>query len=262
MIALCLGGAPSVWSEYEAAKALVGDRTHVVIAANDAGVEFPGRLDAWATLHPERFDRWRSARAERGLNEDYRALAYPRDQMPADTQPWPQRWYGSSGLYVAQVALDALGCTAAILCGVPMEAEAGHITGAASWPYVEKYRPGFEHAKAEGAPIRSMAGWTADLMGKPDREWIASLRLPRTSPQAKLKEIAMRVKFKRDRNWTPPEERRITVAYKKGMELTVKREWGEQMVKDGDCVEIDPPARDPLAHDNDGRKGGSAKAKA
>lgn len=73
----------------------------------------------------------------------------------------------------------------------------------------------------------------------------------------------MRVRFKRDRNWTPPEERRITVAYKKGMELTVKREWGERMVKDGDAVEIDAPVRDPLDHDGDGRKGGSLpKAKA
>lgn len=67
----------------------------------------------------------------------------------------------------------------------------------------------------------------------------------------------MRVRFDRDRNWTPPEERRITVAYKKGMELTVKREWGDQMVEDGDAIEIEPPGRHPLGHDNDGRKGGS-----
>lgn len=53
----------------------------------------------------------------------------------------------------------------------------------------------------------------------------------------------MRVRFKRDRNWTPPEERRITVAYKQGMELTIKRAWGEQMVKDGDAEEIDAPRR-------------------
>lgn len=53
----------------------------------------------------------------------------------------------------------------------------------------------------------------------------------------------MRVRFKRDRNWTPPEERRITVAYKQGMELTIKRTWGEQMVKDGDAEEIDAPRR-------------------
>lgn len=53
----------------------------------------------------------------------------------------------------------------------------------------------------------------------------------------------MRVRFKRDRNWTPPEERRITVAYKQGMELTIKRAWGEQMVNDGDAEEIDAPRR-------------------
>lgn len=68
----------------------------------------------------------------------------------------------------------------------------------------------------------------------------------------------MRVRFKRDRNWTPPEQRGITVAYKAGMELTIKRAWGEQMKADGDLEEIDPPARDPLDHDGDGRKGGSA----
>lgn len=79
----------------------------------------------------------------------------------------------------------------------------------------------------------------------------------------------MRVRFKRDRNWTPPEERRITVAYKKGMELTIKRAWGEQMKTDGDLEEIDPPAREPekkpltpaqikaLDGDGDGKAGGS-----
>lgn len=53
----------------------------------------------------------------------------------------------------------------------------------------------------------------------------------------------MHVRFLRDRNWSPPEERRITVAYKQDMELTVKRAWGEQLVADGDAVEITPPRR-------------------
>lgn len=53
----------------------------------------------------------------------------------------------------------------------------------------------------------------------------------------------MRVCFLRDRNWTPPERRMITVAYKAGMELTVKRAWGKQMVADGDAVEVKAPGR-------------------
>lgn len=83
----------------------------------------------------------------------------------------------------------------------------------------------------------------------------------------------MRVRFKRDRNWTPPEERRITVAYKAGWEGTIKRAWGEKMKADGDLEEIGAPARDPekkpltplqikaLDGDGDGKAGGSlAKA--
>lgn len=260
MIALCLGGAPSVWSEFESAKALIGDRAHVVVAANHAGVEFPGHLDAWASLHPERMDGWREQRRAKGLNDDFRALVYPRRHLPRWMEPWPYRWKGSSGLFMAQAALEALGCRGAILCGVPMDAEAGHITGAATWPFTEKYRPAFLEAKAEGAPIRSMGGWTAEVLGRPDADWIKSLRLARSKPRKKPKEPAMRVKFKRDRNWTPPEERRITVAYKAGWEGTIKRAWGEQMRDDGDLDEVASPARDPLDHDGNGRKGGAKKA--
>lgn len=53
----------------------------------------------------------------------------------------------------------------------------------------------------------------------------------------------MRVMFTKTRNWTPPEERRITVKYRAGQEYTVKRDWGEAMVAEGYAVEVDPPKR-------------------
>lgn len=74
----------------------------------------------------------------------------------------------------------------------------------------------------------------------------------------------MRVRFTRNRLWTPPEDRRLTVSYKADMELTVKRAWGEQMVKDGDAEEIETPAREPekkaverSPDESDGAAGGS-----
>lgn len=79
----------------------------------------------------------------------------------------------------------------------------------------------------------------------------------------------MRIKLLRDRDFTPKDERRITVAYKDGGEYTVKREWGEAMVADGDAEEIDAPSREPekkpltpaqvkaLDRDNNGEAGGS-----
>lgn len=54
----------------------------------------------------------------------------------------------------------------------------------------------------------------------------------------------MRVLFSRDRDFTPPEDRRMTVAYKGDREYTVKRAWGEAMVAAGDCVEVSAPPRE------------------
>lgn len=174
MIAICLGGAQSVWSELEQAKALIGDRPHIVGCCNFAGIAYPGHLDFWATLHPERFQPWRDERAAKGLNTDYRAFIYTiKDQSAGEVLPY--RWYGSSGLYMAQVALEAMGCDGVILCGVPMDDTGGHIHHGHVWDHAHHYRAAFERAKAENAPIRSMSGWSADLFGRPDEEWLNGL---------------------------------------------------------------------------------------
>jgi len=60
----------------------------------------------------------------------------------------------------------------------------------------------------------------------------------------------MRVRFLKDRNWTPREDRRLTIAFKAGMEETVKRAWGEQMVAAGDAEEIDAPPRPTTDRDD------------
>jgi len=73
----------------------------------------------------------------------------------------------------------------------------------------------------------------------------------------------MRVRILRSRDFTPADNRRITVAYKAGYELTIKREWGEALVAEGDAEELEAPARDPLDHDDgNGRRGGSLPKKA
>lgn len=68
----------------------------------------------------------------------------------------------------------------------------------------------------------------------------------------------MRVKFTRDFDYTPTQERRVTIAYKAGQEFTVKREAGEAAIRAGAAIEIKEVTRPhPLDHDGDGRKGGS-----
>lgn len=117
-------------------------------------------------MHHELFNAWRESRAEAGLNQDFRSFVHaPRHGVVSEVVS--HRWYGSSGLYMAQVAFDALGATEAVLCGVPMLSEAGHIAKPGPWTDVERYRGGFLEAKADGANIHSMSGWTAELFGLP-----------------------------------------------------------------------------------------------
>lgn len=168
MIALCLGGAPSVWADYEIAKALTAGCETIVIACNDAGARFEGHLDGWATLHPEKFNAWRN---ERQGNGDYRSFTHAVTPG-VEAEVVPHGWYGSSGLYAAQVALEAFGAQGAILCGVPVDAALGHMARLGPWSEAEKFRPGIEQAAAEGAPIRSMSGWSGDVLGRPNCDWI------------------------------------------------------------------------------------------
>lgn len=176
MIALCLGGARSVWDDFATARDLTRNANTVVIACNFAGIEYEGRLDVWATLHHEMFQAWRQLRAERGYNTDYRAIIHEKGRHVPDAEIVPHGWYGSSGLYMAQVALEALGCTGAILCGVPMDEEAGHIHWPGDWKHTHRYRGGVEQAKADGANIRSMSGWTAGVLGRPTPEWLSETK--------------------------------------------------------------------------------------
>jgi heparin binding hemagglutinin HbhA len=68
-----------------------------------------------------------------------------------------------------------MGATAAILCGVPMQSEAGHFDRpeGAAWERTGTYRIGFLTALREvGGRVRSMGGWTADVFGQPSATWV------------------------------------------------------------------------------------------
>lgn len=242
-IALCLGGALSVWDDLAAAVELVAGRQFIIVATNFAGIEYEGRLDAWVTLHPEAFEQWRAERAERGWNTDYRAFVHARPS--ADAEALEQAGDGSSGMFAAQVALEVLGCDGAILCGVPLDPEGNHIkTPKEPWALAERYRPTVELAHAEGLPIRSMSGWTAEVLGRPSKRWISRKAAAgeRVIP-VEEEEPEMRIQMKHERNFTPPEDRRITMKYLEGQQYTVKRAWGEAMVADLDATEVDEPHR-------------------
>lgn len=175
-----LGSASCVWADVEAALDL-GEFSGVV-GCNDVGVHWPGVMDAWVSLHASQFRMWVERRRRRGLDPhnmlvghaDERGNPQPKAQVDLSTAyrfPGQDR-SGSSGLFAGKVALDDLGFDKIVFCGVPMTATP-HFTDAVAWSAAAEHRKGWQ----QSAPhlkdrARSMSGWTAELLGTPDEDWL------------------------------------------------------------------------------------------
>lgn len=144
-------------------------------ACNDAGADFRGHLNLWATLHPERFWCWQRKRSLKGLNEDYVAVAHKDHANTRIDRIQNEFWSGTSGLYLCQVALLLMGYDKVIACGMPLS-DGPHYFDNKPWEAAQPYRRGWKEAFGQRevrGRIKSMSGWTRELCGEPTREWLA-----------------------------------------------------------------------------------------
>jgi len=182
-LALILGGAACVWDDLERAKQF--GPFAAVIAVNDAGAEFSGHVDIWATLHPEKLADWTARRkanghspagmyaAHEGNTQQGRQNSFPLDYVT--DYRWPgMSGSGSSGLFAVKVAMEH-GYDRIILCGVPMQAAQAHFFDSSPWGETDSFtqawgiaKPFIEHS------TRSMSGMTRDLLGEPTAAWLTS----------------------------------------------------------------------------------------
>lgn len=177
--ALVLGGGRCIWEDVEAALNL-GEFAGVV-ACNDIAADWPGPLSGAASLHPDHWVRWTARRAAKGFapipvtfgQEAFTGRrALPASVMLTDHRFPGQIRSGSSGLFALKVALTDLGFDRAVLCGVPMSEAEGHIVSP-SWRGAETMQTGWTEAlPAIRDRARSMSGFTAALLGKPDPDWL------------------------------------------------------------------------------------------
>lgn len=177
MKALCLGAADCLWDDVAASGDILGDDWwDIVVACNRAGVDWPGHLDHWVSLHPEKLlALWVP---EREGNDDYVTWSDPNrgERGPAPTDRHLDNWGGSSGLFAVQVAAE-VGADRVVACGMPLD-RSPHYHGRAEWDAADAFRPAWERRIDEMADVRSMSGWTAELVGRPDADWIRELPEP------------------------------------------------------------------------------------
>lgn len=158
-----------------------------VVACNDAGIEWDGKLDAWVSLHPRYFElkNWYAKRKEKGYPDaeimfgiheaKTGILATPgflSEHITFTSYCFPgHSRSGSSGLFAAKVALVNLGFDRAVLCGIPMTTTPHFWDQTkAPWKAAEGFRAEWLNIPKEYRDrMRSMSGWTRNLLGGPNQ---------------------------------------------------------------------------------------------
>lgn len=179
--ALVLGGAECVWTDAETAMAMVDP--DAVIAVNDMIALWPGKIDYACTLHREKLLGWQTGRKAAGFNADYQTAYFEKPKKrPTGPAPkvdlvvsdrWPHLDTGSSGLYGVKVALNE-GFDRVILAGIPMDAGLGHFVRHETWDAARGFRAAWVGAIPHIlGPVRSMSGWTREILGYPSQDWLA-----------------------------------------------------------------------------------------
>lgn len=181
MRALVIGCAANVWAEVEQAMRLCDFDAFYCVKL--AGVHWVGGRFVWPTLHPEFMDAYENERKQLGLHSEYEIVAPLSGEVGMHgkkgniTRRVSYRYPGmnssaSSGGYAAKVALED-GFERVVLAGVPMRTEDKHFTRGKDWAQRDSFVRGFKDSVPFFAGrVRSMSGWTAELLGQPDPGWL------------------------------------------------------------------------------------------
>ena len=172
-VALILGGADCLRADVDAALALFAP--DLIVATNNAGVDYEGRVDHWVTFHPDKMGEWVRARKKAG-RPDAGTLWKPNHRnSPTGLEMRAISSYGgSSGLLACLVVVNALSARG-VLAGCPMQVERSHYWDPKKRPWPEA--PAYWNAWKSTYPrikdgIRSMSGKTRELLGAPTLDWI------------------------------------------------------------------------------------------
>jgi len=174
-IAVIVGGAECWREDLERAKELLKGKKFRYLYINDHIKSFaePGVA---CTLHPDKLNghfAWLGERERAGLPKPEQVWAH-RKHSAVTHDTASEEWRGSTGLFAFCVA-RRLGHVRVIACGVPMTVDGSHFERHQLWQSAISFRQGWIQYKNQIAPFfRSMSGWTAEMFGKPTREWLES----------------------------------------------------------------------------------------
>lgn len=179
MRALVVAGAPCVFDDARAALACGGFDAYYVV--NGAAMHWP-LADWWVTWHPEAVPRWRRER-EAGGWPIPPIISSPHPTRPKEpVSRWIEaRWPEQpkmmlTSTYLAVKAALEDGAERVVICGAPLDVAGGNADPDLPQDHdYRRYRPAFAWAADHvfAGRVRAASGYLADLLGAPDREWMA-----------------------------------------------------------------------------------------
>jgi len=152
---------------------------------NDIGTVYSDRIDYWVTLHPEKMLQWQRLRRQNGYNDDYCTISHeiyqpgtiptgdPRIDKAVKYAYPGMNGSGSSGLLAVKAAQEE-GYDRIVLAGVPMTREQRHFFTNDLWNERDMFHRAWITAKPYiKDSVRSLSGWTKELLGYPTPTWFA-----------------------------------------------------------------------------------------
>lgn len=169
---LVLGCAPCMWDDLERAP-----KIRDVMAVNRAGTLYLDPIRHWTSAHGIALVEWIKERERLGGDMNFQAFGnftQSQDSGRVERRNWHD-WGGTSSLYAVRVALDA-GWVRVVLCGVPLTGKEG-LTRDGRIVYESGYetyqKPWSDHIDLLRDNVRSMSGWTRELLGEPTADWLS-----------------------------------------------------------------------------------------
>lgn len=168
-IALIVGGSIYAKAEWQEALSLSHGLERTTFAINDMIAE-PIGANYGVTMHPEKLPQW--GRERRQISDTpLPCIAHKPARGVVAVLP---ACGGSSGLFAVHAAREA-GATRIVLCGVGMDGDHGHFRRGERWKAANVFWPAWEREFDTLWPyVRSFGGRTADLFGRPSRQWLDS----------------------------------------------------------------------------------------
>lgn len=169
--ALVIGGGQRVFEDIDTALSLF--TPDIVLAVNDIGTKYQGRIDHWCSMHPEKFGAWSEARERAGLEPVGKYWTAVHKEAPEHFKREVYPGGGSAGLAVA--VARKMGAEKIVLAGVPLSEEP-HFFDEVPWhaKEVNAYRRHWKMLTRYWADcVRSVSGgWTEEVYGRASRDWI------------------------------------------------------------------------------------------